>query len=899
MSLRKRFQRWRRFHQDLDEEIRVHLEMARDERIYRGDSPSQAERQTRAEFGNILLIKEVTRDVWGWTALDSLGHDLKYGVRQIRRSPAFCAIVLVTLAFGIGANTTMFSIVNAILFQPMHARDPERIVAVFSSVNRDAPYGSSSYLDYLDIRDRTADTFQDLAAFTLAPMDLKMGERAQHLSGGIVSGNYFRLLGAGAMLGRTFVPEEDRLLDPRSVAILSETTWRERFSAEPSIVGKTIRLNKRSFTVIGVVEDKFCRLRHFFGVDLFIPAAAKDLLFGQTNSSPKRAATETGTAPGSSLRSRKARQFFMLGRRVVGVSLGQAQARLRLVASELHREQPGLWSNDRGGPGTITVVSEPDSRVPPQARLGVVALSIFLLAMVGTVLLIACTNLANLLLARALNRRTEIAVRVSVGASRWRVVRQLLLENLLLSLMGAGAALLLSRWAIGALMSWRPPTEVSLALDLVIDRRVLLFALFVTLVTTLLFGLAPAFHATGGDMASALKEAPVLGRYRRFSFRNLLIVSEVAMSIVLLMPAGLFLHSFQNFKDMDIGFKRDHLDLISITLDPELYSPERGKLAYGDIVERLRRMSGVEQVDLASAVPLSGMSNTRLFLKAGSDEAARLVEYNTVGPHYFETMGIPFVRGRGFDGVGQDQAVAVVNTAFAQAFWPNQDAVGQRVVIQSEPANPIRIAGVVGTGKYVSMTEPPTPYLYRPISQEYGSSAIFHIRTKVPPRAMLSPLAGEIEAYDARMPVFDARTMEDQLAFTVAPYEAPALALAIFGVLAVAISFAGLYGLIAYQTAVRTREIGIRVALGANPLEILALMAKQGLQLVLIGIVIGVPASMAVGQLISKFLFGIGPLDPETYIVVPLLMGVVAVAAIVIPAARGMRIDPWSALRTN
>src|ERR1700693_1488525 len=353
MSIWGRFQRRRQFHQDLDEEIRVHLEMARDERIQRGESPSEAERQTRAEFGNIPLIKEVTGDIWGWTALESIGQDLKYALRQIRRSPAFCAIILVTLAFGIGANTTMFSIVNAILFQPMHARDPEQIVAVFSSVNRDAPYGSSSYLDYLDIRDRTADTFQDLAAFSLAPMDLKLGERAQHLSGGIVSGNYFRFLGAGTLLGRTFVPEEDRLLDPRSVAVLSETTWRERFSADAAIAGKTVRLNRQSFTIIGVVEDKFCRLRHFFVVDLFIPAAAKDLLLGPANPSPKRAAPESGAASISSLKSRKARQFFMLGRRYKNISLGQAQARVRLVVSELHREQPGSWSNDRGEPGAI------------------------------------------------------------------------------------------------------------------------------------------------------------------------------------------------------------------------------------------------------------------------------------------------------------------------------------------------------------------------------------------------------------------------------------------------------------------------------------------------------------------------------------------------------------------
>jgi predicted permease len=478
-------------------------------------------------------------------------------------------------------------------------------------------------------------------------------------------------------------------------------------------------------------------------------------------------------------------------------------------------------------------------------------------------------------------------------------VRQLLVENLLLSLMGAGAAILLTRWAIGILVTYRSPTEISLALDLTIDHRVLLFALLVTLITTLLFGLAPALHVTGSDVVSALKGSAVLVPYRRFSLRSMLIVAEVAMSIVLLMPTGLFLRSLQKFKDLDIGFKRDHLALVSITLDPERYTPERGITAYRDIAERLRHIPGVERADFASTVPLIGMSNTHAFLKAGSEQAAWVVESNTVGPHYFETMGIPLLRGRGFAGVGQEPAVAVVNAALARAFWPNEDVIGKQIALQGESAKPIEIIGIVGTGKYASLTESPTPYIYRPIAQEYSSFATFHIRTKIPPRGLLSLLAKEIQTYDVSLPVFDAKTMEDQLALTVAPYEAISFALGAFGVLALAISFAGFYGLIAYQTAARTPEIGIRVALGANPADILALMAKEGLRLVLVGIAIGVPASIAVGLLISKFLFGVAPLDAETYIAVPSLMAIVAVAAIAIPAAQSMRIEPWSALRTT
>ncbi len=308
--------------------------------------------------------------------------------------------MIVTLAFGVGVNTTMFSLVNAILFQPMHARNPEQIVAVFSSVNHDAPYGSSSYLDYLDIRDRTADVFQYLAAFTLSPVDIRMGEKAEHLSAGIVSGNYFRFLGVGALLGRTFLPEEDRLFDPRRVAILSERMWRERFSSDPAITGKTIRLNKQGFTVIGIMDARFCRLRHFFEVDLFVPASAKDLLSGQAGASSTKAFTGKGVILDSRASVRVRPVSFFCSAVLQAMPLGRAQNKLRLVAFELHRTQPDAWSDNRGEPGTITVVSEPDSRVPPQARLGVIAFSIFLLAIVGTVLLIACTNLANLSLAR-------------------------------------------------------------------------------------------------------------------------------------------------------------------------------------------------------------------------------------------------------------------------------------------------------------------------------------------------------------------------------------------------------------------------------------------------------------------------------------------------------------------
>jgi macrolide transport system ATP-binding/permease protein len=812
-------------------------------------------------------------DVWS---------DVRYALRKLASSPGFSAMVVITLALGIGVNTTMFSVVNAILFEPIYARTPQQIVAVFSSINSEVPYSSSSYLDYVDVRDRSAQVLSGLAAYTLAPVDLKLAERTQHITAGIVTGNYLSLLGSEAMLGRTFLPDEDRLADPHNLAILNVALWRKRFSADPAIIGKSIRLNKQNFTVIGVVDEKVARLRRLFEVDVFVPATAKDMMLGQ-----------------KSLTSRQARQFFMLGRLAPGVSLNSVQAKMKLIASELHSEYPTLWSDDRGEPSTITAVSEQDSRVPPQARLGVLAFSAFLLAIVGTVLFIACTNLASLSLARALGREKEIAVRVAVGSTRWRLIRQLLTESLILSVVGAIAALVLTRWTTGILMTYHPPVEVSIGLDFNIDHRVMLFGLFITLVTAILFGLTPALHATGADVLSALNETSSAARSRRYSFRHLLIVAEVAMSIVLLMPTGLFLRSLQNFRYLDLGFNRDHLALISITLDPERYSAARGKAAYREILDRLRQIPGVQQADLALTVPLSGVSNTESFQEFGTGQRPRVVDCNVVGPRYFETMNIPILRGRGFDATGHEGAVAIVNDTFAKTQWPNQDPVGKHLASPSQSSKPIEIVGVVKTGKYDSVAESATPVVYRALDQEYNSTMVIHVRTKVPPVTMLSNIAREIQAYDSMLSVFDAKTMDDALAVSVAPFEALAAVLGIFGGLALTLTFAGLYGLIAYQTARRTREIGIRMALGATPSSILGLMAKQGLKLVALGILIGVPASIGIALLISSFLFQVAPLDPLTYLIVPLLMGAIAVTAIIIPAMKGLRLQPVTALRTT
>ena len=487
--------------------------------------------------------------------------DVRCAVRKLVSTPSFSLVVVATLALSIAVNTTMFSAIDAILFQPMQARNPEQLVAIFSSTTEPAPFKSSSFLDYLDIKNRSSHVLSGLAAYTLDTADLKLGARAQHIAVGFVSGNYFSVLGIQPFLGRAFSPNEDELSNPQPLAILSSSLWRSEFAADPGIVGRPIRLNNQSFTVIGVLDDRYSRVRHFFHVDLFVPATAKDLLFEQHN-----------------LVSREATQFFLIGRLAPGVRLAPAQAKLNLIAEELHRQSPKIWTNERGQPATITALRERDARVPPQARTGVMAFSVFLLAIVAMVLFVACSNLASLFLARALDRESEIAVRMALGSTRFRLIRQLLTESLILSAVGTTVALVLTDLASRLLTAYRPPTEIALGLDLRIDYRVLLFTLFITLLTTILFGLAPALHATRPDIVSALRATAATGHSRRFSLRKLLIIAEVAASFVLLVPAGLFLRSLQSFEAFDLGFNRDHLALVTMTLPAEKYSAARGDL---------------------------------------------------------------------------------------------------------------------------------------------------------------------------------------------------------------------------------------------------------------------------------------------------------------------------------
>jgi predicted permease len=523
-----------------------------------------------------------------------------------------------------------------------------------------------------------------------------------------------------------------------------------------------------------------------------------------------------------------------------------------------------------------------------------IALFTFLQAIVGVVLLVACTNLANLALARALSREHEIAIRLAVGASRWRLVRQFLVESSVLAVIGAAGAMVATRWLVSAVNAASFHSEVTFHLGVSLDGRVLAFASLITVGTTLLFGLAPALHATRPDLVHGLKAARDGGRFR---FRNALIVGEVALCMVLLVPAGLLVRSVRNVGRVDLGFDPAGLGILSVSLDPTRYPGDRGVEVEREMVRRARAVPGVTSAEVAGIVPLSGMTSATT-VTPSPGVPALAVESNVVGADYFATMGTPIVRGRAFvaGDVASGPPVAIVNQALADRFWPRQDPTGQRLRV--EGGKVLEVVGVVRTGKYESLSEDPTPYLYRPIAQAFTSTFVLHVRTRGSPATVLRSVATQVRTVDPSAPVYDVKTLNEQLAVSIGPYRAVAALLIAFGAVGLSLACAGVYGLIAYATVLRRREIAVRMAVGAAKRDILVMMAKQGSRLVGMGLALGAPAAAGLGVLISRFLFGVGAVDGLTYVTVAGALLLVAAAAIAVPAHRATTVKPAELLRS-
>jgi putative ABC transport system permease protein len=875
------------------EELAQHLDEYYAELLASGMSKGEAYSQVQAELHDGGLLTHGLRRVERYTnpepivlgtnrrtnMIADFWQDLRYGARMLMKQPGFTLIAVLTLALGIGANTAIFTLLDKALLRALPVEQPQQLV-VFAKDGSGAP-GISSYPLYADLRDRNQ-VLSGLAAYFQQPFSLSDGSATERVIGQIVSGNYFTVLGVRPALGRVFLPEEDRTPGTHPVTVISHGLWQRRFGADPAVIGKAINLNGYSYTVVGVAPAEFTGTLRGTVNDVYVPAMM------QVQAQPGR---------NSKLDDRNSGWLRLIGRLKPEISRQQAQAALTTLTEEAKKTFPQA--------GDASTVFLADGSKGHTDRVSDLSLSLkLLMGVVGLILLIACANVANLLLARASGRRKEIAVRLAIGANRWRIVQQLLTESLILAALGGSAGLLVAAWLTSSLLGLQQQTGfVPRTFDGSLDGRVLGFTLGLSLVTGIVFGLAPALVASKPDFAAALKEdIPRFGLgARRLSLRNLLVVSQVALSLIVLIGAGLCLKSLNKLQAIDPGFEPAKVLTASFDLSLNGYNEARGQQFHTQLAERVAALPGVESVSLARIVSFSAGVWTRSATLEGYQPQPneRLgFDFNAIGPNYFRTLGTPMARGREF--TPQDTAgaprVVIINEATARRYWPGQEAVGKRL----KYGNVNQFAEVVGVARNSrakSLTEDARPTIYVPLSQNYVPDLTLHVRTATDAQTLLTAVRQEVRALDAQLPVYNLGTLAEQKDGLLYAERLAALLLTLFGLLALLLAAVGIYGVLSYAVTERTREIGIRVALGAQPRSLLKLVVGQGMRLVLIGLVIGVSAAFALTRLIEKLLFGVSATDPLTFVLIPSLLAGVALLACWVPARRAAQVDPLIALR--
>ena len=807
-------------------------------------------------------------------------QDLRYGLRVLRKSPGFAAVAILTLALGIGANTAIFSVVDAALLRPLPYKDPASLMALRETVGKSG-FGTVSFPNYEDWTVQNH-VFEELAAYSAEEFHVTGGEQTERVSGEMVSDNYFRLLGVAPALGRTFLPEENETPGKGAVAVLSYGLWEQRFGADSSVLGRPVRINDADYIIVGVMPKGF---RGFSGAaKIWIPMAMYDIAWPQL-------------AKFDFLHKRDVHWHRVLGRLKPGVPQEQAQADMAAIGDRLAREYPEA-NRDR----SVSVQAARD------VLIGHFRTPLFLmLGAVGFVLLIACANVTNLLLARASSRAREIAIRVALGAGRWKLLQQLFTENLWVVLGGAGLGLLLAAWGVDVLASLLPvslPTFV----DIRVDRGVLAFTLLLTALTWLLLGLLPAWKAASPDLNDWLREGArgSQGRHGR-RVGGVLVVAEISLAFVLMIGAGLLLRSFVQMLHVDPGFRPDHLLTMRFDVPNRFIGEQR--LQFGQrLLNRIATVPAIDSAALTFADPFLWEGFSREFAIEGHaplpPAEMDTVYYHEISPNFFHTMGIPLLSGRDFT-VRDDSHVPrilIVTESFAKRYWPGQNAVGRRIKFGPADSNApwMEVVGVVGDIRYRSLRQDPeaNPVIYAPLEQsEVIEGMNLMARTKGDPEGMAAPLRQAIQQYDSEIPVYHVATVEQRIAEQGGETRAYASLLGFFALLALLLSAVGVYGVMSYAVAQRTHEIGIRMALGAHPSGVLRLVLEQSLKLTLSGLALGVVGALVLTRLLAGLLFGVRETDPITFAVGALLLAAVALAACCIPARRAMRVDPIVALR--
>lgn len=895
---------------ELDAELRFHLERQIEVNTAAGMSPEEARRAALKTFGGVQQAREQCREARGVRLLEDLWRDLRYGCQMIRRDAGFTAVAVLSLGLGIGLNTTVFSFINAAMFRPLALPDAARLVRI-----RDD--NIPTYSDYLAFRERGADVFTGLAAYDFDSLNLLSASAGGRVSVVKVSGNYFDVLQVRMALGRSFSTEEDGTPGGHPVAVISHRLWQGRFGGDPGIVGKTVTLQKEPFTVIGVAPPEFRGVAAGWRHDLWIPFAMDARLRPADNL----------------LKNPHGHQVRVIGRLRPGVGLTQAQAVVKFIAAAQDRAagpRPFTDSPDERPQTPSQLIPATTIEIGPrdrqQAWLGVLGV----MGVMGSILLVGCANVASLMLGRAAKRRREIAVRLALGASRRRIVRQLLTESVLLSLVGGAAGLLLARWGSDALLSLLPrlvPREdPAIFLDLSLDWRILSFTALLSFVTGIAFGLVPALQTSKPDVMSTLKDetpAAVTGRGRRFTFRNALVVTQVAVSLLLLIPAGLLLRNMRLAQSADYGFPTEHRYVTEVDLGGFGYDETRQRSLRADLIEGVRAVPGIRSATFADIVPLSG-ANIIIGLEiageaadspardvfAGNNQSLYALDQpgslylNNVETGYFETMGIPLSRGRDFTARDDQSApdVAIVNETLARRLSADGNALGKYLIERDPFAKEtkfIEVVGVAADSKYLWPTERPRYFAYRPLRQSTPGPVSLIVRSDAGRQAVTNGIRGVAKSINADMPSAEVSTLEEVISGHVGSSKVLIWLTGLSAFLATALASIGLYGVTSYVVSGRTKEIGIRMALGAEGGDVVRMIILEGLTLIATGVAVGLLLSLAGTRVMGGLLYGVSPTDPLTFLSVATLLTAVALLACYVPARRATKVDPMVALRSE
>jgi macrolide transport system ATP-binding/permease protein len=816
--------------------------------------------------------------------LSSLLRDLRYGLRQLAAAPAFTAAAVVSLALGIGVNTAVFSLVNGFFLRPLPVAEPERLVAVYTTDPQTAGMLPMSWLNYLDLERAAGGVLQATAAVRPLPVNLSgTGAAAERINAELVTGGYWRLAGVAPHHGRFFGPETDAEPGAHPVAVLSHGLWQRRFGGDPGVIGRTIQVNLRPYGVAAVAPEGFRGLNLLAEPEMWVPAGQRgELASGQI---------------ASFFELRRGLMMWVYGRLAPGATIEQAEAALAGLAGELERAYP-----EENAGRSLAVVPAAEAAIHPDRRGWFDLAGKVLMTVVGLVLLVACANVANLLLARAVSRRKEVAVRLAVGAGRGRMVRQLLAESLLLAVAGGAAGLVVGIVTREVLWRFRPPL-VPEGLDVGLDPRVLVFTLAAALGTGVLFGLAPALRSARTDLVTALKEEPSASpaRRRRLPLAEGLVVAQVVLSVVALVGAGLFLRSLGNVLALDPGFERQRLVFVSFDLGAQGYDRPRAEELFRRAVEATEALPGVESAVVAARGLLDGGGVMRGFEAGGRSaegEQAPMVRLNAVGPGYFETVGVHLAAGRGFDERDRDDApaVAVVNESAARRFWPDGGALGRRFRFTGDEVER-EVVGVARDAKYVSLADQPQPFVYLPLAQNHVPAATLLVRTAGDPAPLAERVRQSVQRLDPELPLVRLDTMGAFLHAFPSALRMGSIFLGIFAALALVLTGVGLAGVLAYGIGQRRREIALRVALGAGRPQVRRLVLSRGFALVGAGLVLGLAAAVPFAHWIERFLVEGDPSDPLPFAVAGGVIALVAAVAVLLPARRAMATEPSLVLR--